>query len=128
MNENKSTSNKENLIKSDFIKDRMVRVCLVFSLIVNFISWLIVFFKIGSLIDPVILKYNAYFGVIMEGQKTNLYALPLLAFFVILLNGSLAYSISQRYMEAAKILLATSLIFNVMIAISIYSLILVNKV
>ncbi|MBD3300548.1 MAG: hypothetical protein GF347_04300 [Candidatus Moranbacteria bacterium] len=122
------SNNQKNIVRENFFKDSYVRFYLIASLILNFIIWLFIFAKSSSLINPVILKYNAYFGVILEGEKKNIYALPLLGFFVILLNGSLASSLEKRYLAGSKILLATSLIFNIILLIAVIALMLVNKV
>lgn len=113
--------------KGKFLKDGASRFFLVLASSSNVVSWLLVISKIQSLPEPVILHYNAYFGIDMTGQSEMVFLLPAAGLLVGFINFILGAYFGGKEVVIARTITATSLLFNLLINLAIAALIFVNK-
>jgi len=112
--------------KNRFLRDRGVRFFIILSPILNLIAWFLAIVKLAPLPEPVILHYNSYFGVDLEGSGEKTLFLPGAGLFVLILN-FLKLCFKKKDILITKIILATSFLFNAIIIIALLALISVNK-
>jgi hypothetical protein len=113
--------------KNRFLRDRGVRFFIILSPILNLIAWFLAIVKLAPLPEPVILHYNSYFGVDLEGSGEKTLFLPGAGLFVLILNFFLSFVFKKKDILITKIILATSFLFNAIIIIALLALISVNK-
>ena len=114
--------------KPDFLSDGMNRFFLVLGIVSNIVSWLLVVSKMLDLPEPIILHYNAYFGIDMPGPKELAFLYPAAGVVIIILNFLLGMHLSKKDMIAARLIAATSLLFNLLVNTALAALIYVNRI
>lgn len=75
-------------------QDRVFQFCLVTTIIVQAILWLILFQRVEVTSDPIPLHYDIYFGINLIGPWYKMYFLPLFGIIIFTVNvlfGSLVY-------------------------------------
>lgn len=123
--------NKKESLKSkkpDFLSDGANRFFLVLGVVSNVVSWLLVVSKMLDLPEPIILHYNAYFGIDMPGPKKLAFLYPSAGLIIILVNFFLGMHLSKKDLIASRLIAATSLLFNLLVNTAIAALIYVNRI
>lgn len=111
-----------------FFRNRLVRAMLIFSGILFIISVGVLGWRIGKTDLPVILHYNAYFGVDLFGAWWQVYILPVFSLFFLAVNLLLArkfYMLKERI--ASHILLFAAFFAGLVSAIASLAVAFVNS-
>jgi|AntAceMinimDraft_8_1070364.scaffolds.fasta_scaffold26718_1 hypothetical protein len=114
--------------KGNFFNNRANRFFIVIGAVLNLVAWLLVFVKLMSFPEPIILHYNAYFGMDLVGSGKEALLLPIAGLIILILNCSLGFIFRKKDVLIVKIVLATSFLFNLVIDIALIALISVNQV
>lgn len=111
-----------------FFRNRLVRAMLSFSGVLFIASVSILGWRIGKTNLPVILHYNAYFGVDLFGSWWQVYILPGFSLFFLIVNLALAwklYVLKERI--ASHILLFAAFFAGLVSAIASFAIAFVNS-
>ncbi len=109
-----------------YFKDKIIRWCLVFSIIFNILFWVLVYFRIPIQTEPLALRYNIYTGINLIGPWYNVYFFPLAGLGIIIFNFALAKIIFKKDKLAAHFLVATALICQIILLIFGGLLVMIN--
>lgn len=95
-----------------FREDLIVKINFIVSLVINILMWLVLYYKLHSFAytteaGQIYLHYNLYFGIDNIGYWQEALIIPLLGFFIIVLNNVLAY-----YFYIKEKVLSYSLVFS----------------
>lgn len=97
------------------------------SLLVNIITFLIIRYKLeGNSENSVALKYNIISGVEWFGQGKNLYLIPVVGFFILLINYVLFNSLKNTEAFLATLTIFAALIVQIILLSGILFLMQVN--
>jgi len=82
-------------LENPYREDRLVKVNLLISLIVNIITWAALYVKLSPFsylneYGQIYLHYNIYFGIDNIGNWYNVFIIPILGLFFIVFNNILA--------------------------------------
>jgi hypothetical protein len=113
---------------SEIRKGAINRFLFFGSALINLSAFFLVLGKLMILPEPIILKYNAFLGVSLEGDKREALVLPFLGLAVFLIDWFLVLSLGKDNKIALRILLSNSFLFNLIILIAVFSLVLVNGI
>ncbi len=106
-----------------------IKVFWAVSLLINFILWIFTWLMIRRLPqDLAILHYNITFGVDSLGTPQKLYWLPFLGLLLFLFNAVVGLFFYKRDKFLLNLLLASSIFVNIVIALALYSVYLINYV
>lgn len=75
---------------------------------------------------PILLHYSAEFGVDLSGPWTYAWRLPLLGFFIMVINGFLAYVLFYLGRPLSYFLLATTLAVEIILSVAVTLMIFLN--
>lgn len=116
---------------ADLISYFYIKVYLFFILSINILIWLVAFY-IDSKIqeEQIALHYNVDFGIDFYGSKAHVYIIPVLGFLILVLNLSLLLGVIQHKDRRfiSHLLLATALMTNIILLVSVISVYLINFV
>lgn len=113
--------------KREIWKSEISLWLVLITFIFNAINWSILFVFIRSVDADIILHYNVYFGVDQIGNSRIIFTLPLIGFFLFIINLFLAdffYRNCERI--ASYILLLAALMVQVLLVIASISVIVIN--
>jgi hypothetical protein len=100
---------------------------LIIILGLNLLDWLFVYIiNINVSQDLVVLHYNVDFGVNLIGDVKQIYIIPLLGLFIILINLILLIIIYRQNRFFANLLLAGAMLANLFLLIGTASIYLIN--
>lgn len=108
-----------------YFEDRLIKVNLFSSLMLNIIIWGILFLQVNNLSKEIPLHYNIYFGIDLFGPWYQLFVLPLLGVGFLLLNfflGAVYFSkekIISYFLAGASSLIQILLIIATLAILSI---------
>ncbi len=123
----KNQQKKEPAKKNKFLEDGSIRFFVILAPILNLLAWLLVFIKLIPLPEPIILHYNAYFGVDLEGSGKEVLFLPAAGLFIFILNLFLGILFLKKDILITKIIFIASFFFNLILIIALAALISVNE-
>lgn len=98
------------------------------SLLFNIIIWILLGLLIKPSEFPIPLHYNVYFGIDLTGPSKNIYNLPLVALFIIIINFILAFWFYSKNRIVSYILLFSSLAVQIFVLIGAITVIFINQV
>lgn len=110
--------------KSLFFGDKFVLVNLVLSLILNLLSWTMLYLKFKAVQGHIPLHYNIYFGIDFFGPPTNIFIIPLAGSIILLINFILAYLIFIRVKLLSNFLVSLVSFYEILLLIA--SLLIIN--
>lgn len=111
----------------EYFENLIVLWLLGIGLFVNLAIWTALVIFIKPVDFPIILHYNVYFGVDMIGNWKEIFSLPSIGLFLLILNSFLAlFFYEKKEKIASYILLIASVMVQINLAIAITSLILIN--
>ena len=113
--------------KGNFLRDGASRFFLVTASVANVVCWLLAFSKIRGLPEPVILHYNAYFGIDVNGSSAMVFLLPGAGLLVLIVNLVLGAYFAKKDLIITRVIVATSLLFNLLVNLAMAALIFVNN-
>lgn len=113
--------------RQDFFRSYLVQWIFIGTIFVALSNWVILIFYIRPIDLPIVLHYNAFLGVDVVGEWWQVYFLPIISNFFLIVNVILAFIFYQKKERlAAYIFLLASFFVQVGIAIALSSLIMIN--
>lgn len=111
----------------EYLKSHIAVWLLVFSLAANLANWIIIKIFLKPVDFPIILHYNVYFGVDISGNWKQVYALPTIGFFLLLVNFLLSiYFYKRKERIASYLLLIAALMIQLSLIVASASIIIIN--
>lgn len=111
---------------SSLFKDRASVYSLLFSVLINGASWVLLLYFIEPQEEPLFLHYNIYFGVDLIGEWYRIFYVPGAALLIILVNFLLSVVICRKDLTAIRIILGTTVVVQIISLISVLFLIRLN--
>jgi len=111
-------------------KDGFFRFLFIFSLIANLFIWFFIYWKFYPLhttAEVFPLHYNIYFGVDFIGKWYEIFIMPLVGFFFIIINFILADIIYLRDKITSYFLTGAGAFIQVLLFLAAYSIIMINQ-
>lgn len=105
------------------------RIYLLLSVFFQALAWLQAFFINKNLSgDLLVLRYKIDFGANLVGKPSLIFLYPLFSLGILLLNSCLALSLRNRknFHFLSQVLLATVLVFSIILCLYLFSVYLVN--
>lgn len=110
-----------------FFKNKSLLTLFIFSIVINILNFLFLFYFIKKLNNLIILHYNVYLGVDLMGDSDQVFLIPIVGLFFALINLCLAiYFFSKKERMLSHILSLTTFIVQLGISVASGSLVLVN--
>jgi hypothetical protein len=94
----------------------------ILALLLDIISWAIVLFKIRPGVETLPLHYNIFYGVDAVGRGYELYTVPAIGLFILIINAIFAQVIRKRDPFAATAILAAALVAEILVLVAIFFL------
>jgi len=113
--------------KARFWRNRLNLGLLASGLFFNLLTWGVLARFIKPSEYPIPLHYNIYFGIDLIGPYSRVFSLPLISFFILLMDFILAFWFYSKDRLAAYILLLTSCAAQIFVLIGAVSLIYINR-
>ena len=111
-----------------FFRNRLVQGMMALSVVAFLFGTATTLFLVGKPRIPIVIHYNAFFGVDIFGSWWQAYILPLISFFFFLLNVILARKMYvQKERIASHILLFSAFFVCLFAAIAAYAIARVNS-
>lgn len=112
---------------SEFMKNHIVRWLLIGIFLLNIANWVFLAIFIRPVDFPIILHYNAYFGVDLIGDWWQAYVIPAMGLVFFAVNFLLARGFFRKKERIASyILLLASLIIQIGLIIASAAIVLIN--
>ncbi|MBI5071313.1 hypothetical protein HZB93_00220 [Candidatus Falkowbacteria bacterium] len=111
-------------------KDGFFRILLITSLALNLFLWAILYLKFSefrSIGEVLPLHYNIYFGVDFIGRWYEIFIMPLVGIFFIIINLILADIIYLRDKVTSYFLAGVSAFIQVLLSLAAYAVIMINQ-
>jgi hypothetical protein len=96
------------------------------ALLLNIITFLLLYYKIKPGNSTLALRYNILTGVDLYGKGINLYLIPLVGFLILMLNFFLFRALKGRKILLPFVVVFTTLVVESVLAMSVLLLIRVN--
>ncbi len=109
-----------------YFKDRIIKWCLASSLLLNFLLWLLFYFRIPIQVEPIVLRYNIYVGINLIGSWFAIFYLPLVGLGIIILNFLLAGLIYKKDRLPAHFLAVTAMACQMILLVTGVLLVMMN--
>lgn len=113
--------------RSAFGSNKLNLTLVLSSLFFNIIIWILLGLFIGRSEFPVPLHYNIYFGIDLTGPYRNIFNLPSIGLFVIIINFILSFWFYLKDRMISYILLLVSLAVQVFVLIGAITIIFINQ-
>lgn len=115
----------------DFInKDRFVKFNFISALVLNILNIGLVYYNFSRFLvgqtESVVLHYNIYFGIDKIGDWQNIYYLPLIGFFIIVINLLLSYWLHFYDKLISYFFLFIALFCQIILNLATFFIVLVN--
>ncbi len=117
----------QHFFSKEFFRSSVVHWALISALIVNATLWGVLAYFVRPVDFPIVLHYNAYFGVDMIGDWWQIYALPTIGMCIMVVNtilGIVFYDQKERVIS--HLLLLATCIAQILLAIAAVGIILIN--
>jgi hypothetical protein len=108
-----------------------VRIYLAIVIIFNAIDWLFAFFITNNITgngERTVLHYNVDFGIDLIGGEKSIYVIPMLGLIIIIINFFVLLILGKRkeFVFIAYFMFSVSLLVNILLALALSSLYLIN--
>ena len=113
-----------------FIKNKYILPCVIFSLLLNILIWLLLYLKIGNQTESIALHYNIYFGIDMIGSWYKILMIPLGGIIILIYNWIISYFIYKQNNEnifLGYLLNFSSLFIHIILIISSILILIINS-
>jgi len=111
----------------EYFRSSIVLWLLALSFVVNIANWISLKIFIQPVDFPIILHYNVYFGVDVLDSWQKVYLVPIIGFFLFLINTFLGlYFYQQKERIASYILAIANLMIQLSLLVASISIILIN--
>lgn len=114
------------ILKSDFFRQRFIRINLFLSLFLNLGMWFFLAFKAGSFSDIIYLHYNIYFGIDLIGKWHQVFFFPSLGIFFFIVNFLLGAVVFSQEKILSYFLAFSSSIIQLILILALIFLMVVN--
>jgi hypothetical protein len=98
----------------------------IFTLVLNIVAFLLLYYKIQPGDSTVALRYNVLTGVDLYGKSKNLYIIPGVGFLILLINFSLFRALKGKKVLLPFIVVFATLSVQVILLLALLLLIRVN--
>ncbi len=109
-----------------FIKDKIILISLILSIVLNITNWIVLFYKMPRGADLLPLHYNIYFGVDKFGPWYHSFFMPATGFLFMLLNFLVGYFIYKNYKFLSDFLAVSSTVLQLILLSASIIIILIN--
>ena len=110
-----------------FIQDRLVKINLLASLVLNIIIWTMLAWQTKFFPELITLHYNIYFGIDLLGYWYQIFLLPALGLIVFLLNSFFAILLFNKEKIISYFLVGATTLIQVLLLLATISIISVNS-
>jgi hypothetical protein len=110
-----------------YFKDKIIRVSLTVSAILNLSVWLLFYFKIPIQVEPIILGYNIYVGINLIGPWFYVYYFSLAGLIILILNFFLSRLVYFKERWPALVLVVTALACQIILTVYAILLVVLNN-
>ena len=122
-----ASSKYKTFFSQEYFHGALVQWVVIGALVLNAANWLAIAFFIRPVDFPIILHYNVYFGVDVIGRWQQVYFLPAIGLFILLINSILGFLFyGQKERIVAYLLLLATFIVQIIITIAVASVLLIN--
>ena len=112
------SSNPVSFLLTSYFKNRLIRLNLFFSLLVNFCLWLFLIWRVKTLSSFIFLHYNIYFGIDQLGSRNGIFILPALGLGFLIINFILARLTYSEEKNLSYFLAAASSFIQVILVLA----------
>lgn len=120
------SSNLRSQLKVVWLQDKILIVLFLVSLFLNVVLYSWIAWKIKPVADPLVLHYSVYFGIDLIGQWYELYLMPIVGSFILLINFILFLAFYKKQVMAGYLLAGAALLVEIFLLIGGYLMIMVN--
>ncbi len=116
-------------LSSDLYREAFIKIYFLSAISINLLLWISSYLMHRNISQEIsILHYNVDFGIDLIGNKNYFFIIPLLSLFFILLNKMILLILLKRdhFKFLAHFLLGFLLLINIFLALSLFSLYLIN--
>jgi len=113
--------------KAVFWSNKLNLTLVLLSLFFNLTSWILLAVFIKRSEFPVPLHYNIYFGIDLTGPYRNIFNLPSIGLFVVVINFVLGFWFYSKDRIISYILLLVSLVVQIFVLIGAVTVIFINQ-
>lgn len=114
------------IIKSDFFRQRFIKINLFLSLLLNIFLWFFLAFKSSGFSEIIYLHYNIYFGIDLVGPWYQIFFWPFLGILIFLINFFLGAILFSSEKLLSYFLVTSSTLAQVFLIISLMFLMVIN--
>ncbi len=111
-------------------KDEFFRLLFLFSLAVNLFIWVFLYLKflpLQAMGETLPLHYNIYFGIDFIGRWYEIFIMPLVGIFFIIINFILADIIYLRDKITSYFLTGAGAFIQILLFLAAYSIVMINQ-
>ncbi|MFA5070081.1 MAG: hypothetical protein WC528_02265 [Patescibacteria group bacterium] len=101
-----------------FYQNKLFLINLLFSVLINLATWLLLSLEFKAQSDPVILHYNIYFGIDLIGPWYRVYLMPLFGFICFFINFFLSVIIYAKEKLLSYFLVFISSLMQIILIIA----------
>lgn len=116
----------ETIISGPAKRDKIIIINLILSLLINLVLWAVLIFNFWLLPEYIVLRYNIYFGINSLGPWYIIFLLPLFGVLVLAINYWLSFYFYLKEKILSYFLSFAAFIFNLLMLLAGWLLILVN--
>lgn len=109
-----------------YLKDRIVKWSLIFSIILNILLWVLFYFRIPVQVEPIALRYSIYVGINLIGPWHRVFWFAIIGILIGVLNFILAKKIFNKNKLLAHFLVITALLCQMILLIYGVIIVMVN--
>ncbi len=116
-------------LSSDLYREAFIKIYFLSAISINLLLWISAYLMHRNISQEIsILHYNVDFGIDLIGNKNYFFIIPLLSLFFILLNKIILLILLKKdhFKFLAYFLLGFLLLINIFLALSLFSLYLIN--
>lgn len=95
--------------RSSFWQDKLIKWPAIICFSLNLLIWIFIIWRFFSKEEVIPLHYNVYFGVDLVGKRLEIFKLPIIGFFILIINFILSLIIHKDEKLASYILLFVAL-------------------
>ncbi|MFA5076375.1 MAG: hypothetical protein WC480_03080 [Patescibacteria group bacterium] len=114
-------------LKVIFLQDRILIIFFGIALVLNLLLYFGLYWQIQPSAEPVFLHYNIYFGIDLIGGWQEVYLMPIVGSFLLVINLILAYFFYHSEKIVSYLLLGISLLIEVLLLVGGVMVIMVNQ-
>ena len=120
------TRHPNTTLLSSYSGDKFIRINLFFSLLFNIILWLGLAWQVKSFAKLISLHYNIYFGIDLLGHWYQIFLLPALGLFFLMINFLLGLVVYRKEKILSYFLAGASSLIQVIFILATIFIVLIN--